>query len=78
MLFPNESSYRNSALSEGIEILASSLPETIEKRLDSGVTNVLVVGVFDAREFGTGAWPYLGAIRDVHNVEELMRLPSGP
>lgn len=78
LLFPNESSYNASALSEALEIMDSEIPESVRQHLDEGVPGVLVVGVFDAKYSGKGAWPLLGAIKHVYNLEQLQRFPSDP
>lgn len=78
LLFPSESSYNASALSEALEIMDAEIPESVREHLDEGVPGVLVVGVFDAKYAGKGAWPLLAAIKQVYNVEQLLRLPSDP
>jgi hypothetical protein len=78
LLFPSESSYHASALSEALEIMDAEIPKSVRGHLDEGVAGVLVVGIFDARYVGKGAWPLLGAIKQTYNVEQLLRLPSDP
>ena len=76
VLFPTESSFRASALSEGIALLDASLPAEIQRNLESGVFPVMVVGTFDAKYVGGPALPLLGAFTNVHNVDTIL-IPPG-
>lgn len=78
VLFPSESSFNASSLSEGIEVINYTLPKALEPELDDGIFPVMVVAVFDAKYIGSGAWPLLGAFRDVKNVDKVLTLPAGP
>jgi hypothetical protein len=77
VLFPSEASYRAGALSEGIALVDGSLPADIQRNLENGVFPVIVVGTFDAKHVGTGAWPLLGAFTGVRNVAKMVPLPNG-
>ena len=59
VLFPSESSFKASALSEGIEVINYDLPKTISGKLGDGVFPVMVVAVFDATFGSESAWPML-------------------
>lgn len=77
VLFPNESSRKANALSEGIVLLDAKIPRQIESRLD-GLVAVSVSGIFDARYEGWIAYPVLGALKDVVNVTLAMPPSSAP
>jgi hypothetical protein len=77
VLFPNQASFEAGAQSEGIELMAASIPRELREKLDTGVPAVLVVGVFDGKYIGN-ALPMLGALRSIHNVQALVPLPTGP
>ena len=71
ILFPNELSYKNGALTEGVELIRAPISTDMAKQLDNGISAVRVIGIFDAKHTGTDALPMLGSLEEVHLVEQL-------
>ena len=74
VLFATRESYEANADYEGLVLVNAKLPESIASKIRFGVSRVVVIGVFDAKDIGDRL-PRLGSLTDIESVFVTSRFP---